>query len=1010
MSSQLFDAQLLVPDNNESNQQLFDLTTAGNFTGRGLPDVAHKYLDAFCNKTYSSGRRRWVGIALVGMMRASPSVIQRLKKLSRGRSQIGATILDREETEECRIVAGLIIRQGLEAGIDFADFWTSSKLLDSALNFPKDSSGLWMSQFQTYLDTLSDLVLTDFNNDAMVLYPISLSFKGGLQWAGRSAVAIIEKNALTIVIADSELTDFRFVDIPLGHITETSLQQESPHESQEGRSGRKMHTLTMKLQRCSPNYQLNTSNHTTSEFKMSFQEQVDANEFQSGLEEAHKNFGTAATQGADAPVSMRPHKDSDVGCSDISSVEPSDEPTPPEQLSQKQDPTQRSGHENGRGKLPSISKATKQKAVRAQQLPCGASKVTKARAAKNAAPIYEASEHEDESEELSQDEYGLKATAQSRKSVNSGTARRSQGRRKAIVQDEDFVPNGSKAKSTSNKRKRASSDATEQSQRPKKKTQTKSNTTTGSLPAGTTTKKQKSSGQETAQTVQPRTREPMMQSSAQQNIQNGATARHSLIGGLVKSKSPSKAVAPTFKKPGQPASTPGRPRSNPVRTTPKPQTPHDTPGDLEDLPVSVPASTPRSRLMHEEDFGVDDTPVNSEVLSSNTKRVPDSPHAESTAISCHADQDDVHREKRRGDLETAKNDPFQQRREGQRITTFTRKLTAEGSEEGGAGPDGNLLLPVDSLNDDFEVDDLKAISKSQVLLKQSPSLLKQRAQNHLEPRAQKPNAQTRDSDDPSAHNTKPHKIDNTTLNDASRSLRFESSRGVRASQSNTRAQRQIAPMDRSSPVSMPALRKERRMTGVTVDKPAEPNDSVVSAPREAIEDTLLDAPEQEAHAVGLDGETTLVGEDEDMPEQHTATSRDLRFRSSPPLPDSSSVRDASPNESQPEPEPSPPTSRVDELEWEDALQPHQRDLHEQLLRTSKRVMRHIVDNETAVTDIADVFAKDGERLLNLMIERQNNESAEAFQNLASKKQDLLQELSDASENVKLQRKQIRDAK
>jgi hypothetical protein len=107
--------------------------------------------------------------------------------------------------------------------------------------------------------------------------------------------------------------------------------------------------------------------------------------------------------------------------------------------------------------------------------------------------------------------------------------------------------------------------------------------------------------------------------------------------------------------------------------------------------------------------------------------------------------------------------------------------------------------------------------------------------------------------------------------------------------------------------------------------------------------------------IDLDDDTTLFG--------------DLRLRSSPPIPDLSSIRDAYSDVS------SPQTSRADEIEWEAALQ---RDLHE---RTSKRVVCNLVDNETAVTDIADVLEEDGERL---HLERQCGESAEALQELASK--------------------------
>ncbi|KAF2630575.1 hypothetical protein BU25DRAFT_418948 [Macroventuria anomochaeta] len=1029
MSSQLFDAQLLVPDNNASHLQLVDLITAGKFTGPGLPDVAHQYLDAFCNKSYSNGRRRWAGIALVHMMRASVGVVQRLKKLAQGPSRIGAIILDPSESEERRIVAGLIIRQGLEAGIDFAELWESDKVMHSAPNFPKDSSEQWMNQFQTYLDDLSNLKLTNLDTDALVLYPMSLSANDGFQWTGKSAVALIERDSLTIVVSDSTLTNFHFIDIPISHVKETCMQQDSPHESQEGRSGHKMHNLIMKLRSTSPSYRLNSSDRTASEFKTSFFRHEDAHEFDVGLQDARKNLANATTATAEAvnPTAsssspnvkrqstvhridtiLPPRQREDAHhSSDTGSGGTLDGSVSSEQLREEQSSTQHAAQERGKGKLPKISKATKQKVVRTQQLPSGPFKITKAKVSKKTTPVIDASEDEDE--ELSEDEYNLKSTATTRSSVTSATGRKSQGRRKVNAEDEDFVLEVSTSKPKSTKRKRGSNDAAEASRPTKKKTQSKPSDNSGPTTASTTAKKQKAKAQESAQTELSQAREPMKQPTAQQKTQNGVSARHSLIGGLLKSKSPSKAAAPTFKKPGQPASTPSRQRAQPVRTTPKPQTPIETCRDLETLPVYVSSSTPRSQAIHDEDFGLHYTPVDTEILSSNTKRVPDSPHAESTAISGHADRDVVHREKWIGDLETAKSDPFQQRREGQRMTTLYRRFTGESTVDSrpDAVQEGSFSMPAEITNDDTEVDELQISFASQPLQKHSPSLAKHRTNMRNQQSIQSSPARVRGFKGPSTTVKESPKATTAALPEEARALRFEATRSTHTSQNGSnRAQREPTP-EKSRPAFIGAAEKGRRVAENTLDKRAQAYDSIISAPREAVENTLPEVPAQSADQVDLDGDTTLVGEEMDLPEQYRAKASELRFRSSPPIPDSSSVRGDFSDESEPEPEPSPPTSRADELEWEAALQPHQRALHEQMLRTTKRVMRHIVDNETAVIDIADMFADDGERLLGLLLERQSNESAVVFQELASKRQDLLRELSDASKNLKAQRKQIR---
>ncbi|KAJ8116470.1 hypothetical protein OPT61_g2121 [Boeremia exigua] len=1018
MSSQLFDAQLLVPDDNASHRQLVDLVTAGKYTGRGLPDSAHKYLDAFCNKSNSKDRRRWAGIALVGMMRASASVVQRIKKLSRGPLRIGAILLDRNETEERRIIAGLIIRQGLEAGIDFADFWESSKLLDSAPTFPKNSSEDWMSQFQTYLDTLSELLLADLNTEAVIVYPISLSTVDGFQWIGRSAVALLEENVLKMVLSNSMLTDFQFIDIPLNNIKDMSLQKDTLHESQEVESGHRMYSLVVDLQGSSPNYLLNSYDHTTSEFKASFQTLGDADELRNGFLDIRQTFkaadtvaGAAESMGSSSPshtlhgkstqridADVRPeHEDNGNDILSVSSAEAMDVYAPPERSAQRSGPTQHASQEKNKGKLPSISKATKQKVTQAERLPSVPLKGTKARAVKKAAPVFDTSDDEDGCEEVVQDEFDVRPAAKLRTSIGSGNTKKGNARRKRSAEDEEFIPNGSKAKSTSAKRKRGSSDAAEPS-RPTKKTQKKASTSTKPPVGSGTAKTPEATVHHSGHIDLAGAQEATGHSSPPKNSRDGESARHSLIGGLLNSTSPSKSAPAAFKKPGQPASTPARPRAKPVRTTPKPQTPIGTSRDMDGFPIHA-SSTPRSQTIHEEDFGLGYVPVDTEILSSNTKRVPDSPHAESTAISGHADQVDVHREKCIADMETAKSDPFQQRRQGQRTTVFTRKLTGESLVDDDAGREDLLSMPVESRNDNFDVDQLVAESASQSLLKDSPSLFKHRTQNLP--------AQIRNIGDLPTDAQKPRKTTTTKIHEKSRLFGLESAERTNALQDNPAStQRNATVTERSSPVPVAATQRGRCKTKTNVDKQAELDDSVISAPQEVVEDTLPEAADQQENLVNMDGETTLVGEEVDMPEQFVVKAAGLHFRSSPPIPDSSSVRDAS-DESEAELQASPPTSRADELEWEQSLEPHQRDLHEQLLRTSKRVVRHIVDNETAVTDITETFANDGERLLDLLLERQSNESAEAFQDLTSKRQNLLKELSDASKNLKLQRKQVK---
>jgi hypothetical protein len=117
------------------------------------------------------------------------------------------------------------------------------------------------------------------------------------------------------------------------------------------------------------------------------------------------------------------------------------------------------------------------------------------------------------------------------------------------------------------------------------------------------------------------------------------------------------------------------------------------------------------------------------------------------------------------------------------------------------------------------------------------------------------------------------------------------------------------------------------------------------------------------------------------PSSHSSTSAEQELLTEPPL----------------------PSSQAEEMEWEANLQPHRRALHELLVRTSKRVMRHIVNNETAVTDIAQTFARDGEHILNSLLLKHDSDYGLVFSNMVIKKNDLQKELEHAAKQITIER-------
>ena len=111
---------------------------------------------------------------------------------------------------------------------------------------------------------------------------------------------------------------------------------------------------------------------------------------------------------------------------------------------------------------------------------------------------------------------------------------------------------------------------------------------------------------------------------------------------------------------------------------------------------------------------------NQEILSSNSKPTPASPHAASTAISGHADRHKVTMDKEFGEYKIKKSDPFQTN--APKVNNFMRRLRG-----GSAAPQGLEVEEGTSQDRPIEVGDSPTSSSSEALsrTKKSPvSILK----------------------------------------------------------------------------------------------------------------------------------------------------------------------------------------------------------------------------------------------------------------------------------------------
>lgn len=163
-----------------------------------------------------------------------------------------------------------------------------------------------------------------------------------------------------------------------------------------------------------------------------------------------------------------------------------------------------------------------------------------------------------------------------------------------------------------------------------------------------------------------------------------------------------------------------------------------------------------------------------------------------------------------------------------------------------------------------------------------------------------------------------------------------------------------------------APERVRRAHNSTMDPPMGiPTEA--SAREISLQDLLGEAEAYLEENADIDGDTLF---DVEEPEQAHFT----HLKSSPPPMDHSpSSHSSTSADVEPKTDPAILTSEAEETEWEASLQPYQRDLKDQLLRVSNRVLQHIVGKESAVDDIADTFAKDGQHSLKLLFERHEPE-------------------------------------
>jgi hypothetical protein len=129
------------------------------------------------------------------------------------------------------------------------------------------------------------------------------------------------------------------------------------------------------------------------------------------------------------------------------------------------------------------------------------------------------------------------------------------------------------------------------------------------------------------------------------------------------------------------------------------------------------------------------------------------------------------------------------------------------------------------------------------------------------------------------------------------------------------------------------------------------------------------------------------------------------MQSSPP--DSpSSYSSSSTESSSSEDEPTPSSEIVEEKEWQDAFEPHQRAIGDALTHISKQLLRNIVDKATAVDDIANLYARDGTEFIQKVASRHTEVTNNVLPRLEGRKIRMRKELQTMAHRLRKTREAV----
>ncbi|OCL11588.1 hypothetical protein AOQ84DRAFT_423229 [Glonium stellatum] len=248
--------------------------------GAARPTVTERYLRSFTDESFPSRTRRWVGLVLHRLIRTSPDVVDHLASHLDIFAEIGQIVLT--QPEDLKLVAGMIIREMVLAGIQHARFWPTDAIPSAIPDFPTNDSQHWIEKFQDFLDDLHGLRFIGNNGgeDPGILYAFEITADDGVHIIEETGliVLLVEGDHLTCFVPPSSTRIAQCFDIPLAHVTHAEVSKSTVRTFRESQMELTTAELILHLEAESWTYLCNAKEYHVQKIVILCRNLVDAQE------------------------------------------------------------------------------------------------------------------------------------------------------------------------------------------------------------------------------------------------------------------------------------------------------------------------------------------------------------------------------------------------------------------------------------------------------------------------------------------------------------------------------------------------------------------------------------------------------------------------------------------------------------------------------------------------------------------------------------------------------------